>query len=151
MRFIKSKIIAITCLVLVPSSQFQFYLKWFFFFNVYSFLDIHIYCEIITTIKLINTYIYPLSLEPPSHPTPPGHYRAPRGAPCAVQQFPTRQLFYTWCCMCQFCFLSPSYLLPLCIQVCSLRLRLYSCPVFFFFKHILGLDNILLRVKYTYQ
>ena len=43
----------------------------------------------------MQTYI-PLSWPSIPHPTPLGHHRAPSWAPCAVQQLPTSNLFYTW-------------------------------------------------------
>ena len=47
--------------------------------------------------------IFPLPLEPASyphpHPTHLVHHRPPSRAPCAIQQLPTSQLFYTWQCL----------------------------------------------------
>ena len=62
---------------MVPNSGENSYIR-FTFLNIYLFTKVfisthkffcyvHIYCEMITTIKLINTYINSLPNEPPSH------------------------------------------------------------------------------------
>ena len=75
---------------------------------------------------------YPLPLEPPSHspyPTPLGGHKASSRSPCAMQQLPTSHPFYIWyICQCYSLTSSQLPLPPLCPQVCSLCLRLYSCP-----------------------
>ena len=46
----------------------------------------------------IWTHIPPASWFTP-HPSPLGHYRPPRRAPCAIRQLPTSRLFYTSSCI----------------------------------------------------
>ena len=59
-----------------------------------------------TTMQISHNFIYIcvcvcvcilslLGLFPLSHPTPPGHHRAPGWAPCVIQQLPTSNVFYT--------------------------------------------------------
>ena len=51
------------------------------------------------TAKWTGRTMYPLHLEPPSHPSschPSGHHRAPSWTPCTTQQPPTSHLFYAW-------------------------------------------------------
>ena len=55
--------------------------------------DIHIYCEMITTLKLVNTASHPV----PS--TPLGHCRAQSRAPWALHQLPTSGPFHAWWCV----------------------------------------------------
>ena len=73
-----------------------------------------------------------LSLPPvwPLQATPLEPHRAPSWAPCSISQLPTRCLFYTWWHVhVKLLFQSvPPFLPPLCPQVCSLHLCLYSCP-----------------------
>ena len=63
-------------------------------------------------------------------PTPLDYHRTPSWAPCVTHQLPTSSLFYTWKCI----YVNPNLpvhpTLPsqLCIHVCSLYLRLSSCP-----------------------
>lgn len=124
MRFIKSKIIAITCLILGPSSYFYFYLKWlFFFFTVlYSFLDIHICGEMMTT--YLHIAPFPCASRTPALQVVTGHQASsPRCAPGPH----AAAALYLVLGICQCCSLSPAHLLPLPLgpQVCSLRLRLF--------------------------
>ena len=67
------------------------------------------------------------SLPPPPHPTPLGCHRAPDWAVCAIKQFPTNYFTYGMF-HCYFLTLSHPLLPPLCSQICSLCLHLYSCP-----------------------
>ena len=71
-----------------------------------------------------------ISFPPPSHPTPLGCHRALGWAPCIIQRLPTGCLFYRWYCKCFSATLNLSHppLPPLCPQVSSLGLHLYSYP-----------------------
>ena len=85
------------------------------------------YVSFCCTVKWVSCmYTYILSLQDLTstspHPTHPGRHRAAHGAPCAVQQLPTRQLSCTWWCMCVYP-LSPSTPLSLLPPVST---RLFS-------------------------
>lgn len=148
MRFIKSKIIAITCLILGPSSYFYFYLKWLFFF-FYCFIFIFGYTYMWWNDDHIPTYSpFPLRLP---HPSPPGGHRAPGKLPSLRPRSPRGSCFV----------LGPGYMSVLLSQSgppspspsrpTSVLSTFASVPALFVsFKHILGLDNILQLVKYTY-
>ena len=69
------------------------------------------------------------SLLSPPHPTPLGHHGAQSWAPCIVQQLPTSYLFQQqYMFQCYSLNSSQPLLPPLCPHVCSLCLRLCSCP-----------------------
>ena len=69
------------------------------------------------------------SVPPPTHPSPLGHHRVPGWAPSTVRQLPTPYSTHGNVCisMLFFQFISP-FPSPLCTQVHSLHLHLYSCP-----------------------
>ena len=90
----------------------------------------YMYTYIPSLLVLVPTHSLPHPSYPLPHLTPLGHHRAPSWAPCAIWQVPTSYLFYTWYCI----HVSPNLPVhatpfpPLSPHVCSLGLRLYSCP-----------------------
>ena len=69
------------------------------------------------------------SPNPPPHPTPLGCHRIPGWTPCIMQLLPISYIFYAWyVCQCYSLNSFHPLLPPLCPQVCSLCLHLYSCP-----------------------
>ena len=110
----------------------HFFLSFFLFFN-WNMLALQCYVSFFCTAKWINhvyTYILSLLNLPPIPPCPPlGHHRTMCWAPCAIQQVPA--ICFTnggvYVSVLLFQFVHP-LLPPLCSQVCSVGLCLYSCP-----------------------
>ena len=103
----------------------------------------------------ISICINPLSFKPPSHPhpTPLGCHRAPGWAPCAIQQLPTRCLFYIWqyiyVYICQYYSLNSShpFLPSLCPQASAyVCVSILAMEMTVLFKVIYGFNAIPIKL-----
>ena len=109
--------------------------QWSFYFSCFQLEHNSFTTVLVSAVQCESAHvcIYPLPLEPLSHsPAPPhplGHHRAPGWAPCAAASHWLSVLHIRgYVCQCYSPNASHPLLPPLCPQVCSLRLHLYSCP-----------------------
>ena len=129
-------------------------LKTFFYTSLLECNCFTVLCQFLLYNKVNQLYVYILPISPPSEASLPhslSHFsRSSQGTElislCYAATSHQLSILHLVVYICQCCSVTTSQppLLPLCPQVCSLRLRLYSCPDTRFISTIF-LDSIYLH------